>query len=67
MRLKHQARTRSAQSQSAMLRSLDFIPQPEKTETFKGFELVSDSCLVYNPFSGLVSKGYTGKRRKRLF
>lgn len=29
---------------SQELQSLDFIPQPENRETFKGFEEVSDSC-----------------------
>lgn len=34
LRLKHQAGTRSAKSLNAKLRGLDFIPQPDKRETF---------------------------------
>lgn len=65
LRLKHQAGTRSVKSWCVTLRSLDFIPQPGSREMFKGFELVSHSCPVYNQFIDIESKGCTGKRRKR--
>lgn len=65
LRLKYQTGIRSAKSFSATLKNLDFIPQPDKRDTFQGYEQMSDSCPVYNQFSDIDSKGYTGERRKR--
>lgn len=45
--------------------NLDFIPQPDKREIFKGFDQVSNSCPVYNPFIDTDYKGYEGMRKER--